>query len=204
MPVPKKKAILFELPTFPRGVISLSLPTVAACLKPSFTVQLIDLNFHRPGQYAKLLKTAGEMHLCGLKVSSQNLPYAAAFSSLAREIRPEAKIVWGGELPSLLPKTCLSHADSIVQGRFEPVARTFLRDFEDGALRRVYEGHGAWPLEEDPIPALELVENPENYLRFMGLPFESSLGCGQKYTLASSCGRGGPRARHDPGILVAA
>ena len=36
--------LLVDLPTFPKGVVSLSLPIVASCLKEHFIVNYIDLN----------------------------------------------------------------------------------------------------------------------------------------------------------------
>lgn len=181
-----KKAVLFDLPTFPRGVLPLSLPTVAACLRPRLHVRLVDLNLHEAADYRRVIAGCRPFHLGGLKVSAQNLDIAHELTAMIREIEPGAAVVWGGELPTLLPEACRDSADSVVRGRFEPVAGRFLDDFERGALARSYEDSSERPCES-PIPALDLVERPEAYLRFMGAPLESSCGCrrGCRFCLAS-------------------
>ena len=177
-----QNAVLFDLPTFPRGVLALSLPTVAACLRPFLNVRIVDLNFYEERRYEGLLVGLGSVHLAGLKVSAQNLELARAFTRLLRRLRPEAKVVLGGELPTLLPAACLEHADSVVQGRFEPHARAFVEGLREGRLLRVYEDAGPAPLDGLPPPALDLVEGRDGYLGFMGTPLESSLGCPEKCT----------------------
>lgn len=171
-----KRAVLFDLPTFPRGGVPLSLPTVAACLRPRLQVRLVDLNLHEDSAWRGLIEACRPFHLCGLKVSAQNLGAARDFTALVRQIEPGATVVWGGELPTLLPEACLGAADAVVRGRFEPVAGLFLDDWERGTLARRYEDASGRPFDP-PIPALDLVEQPESYLRFMGAPLESSRGC---------------------------
>lgn len=178
----RRKVLLVDLPTFPKGVLSLSLPAVAAGLRPDCDVRIADLNFTLPSDYRKILESSRELALCGLKVSAQNLMFAERFTALAREVHPEAKIVWGGELPTHMPEECLKSADSVVLGRFEPHARALLRDLEKGALARRYGGGPQAALNGAPPPALDLVENPEAYLRFMGSPLESSTGCSENCT----------------------
>lgn len=175
------RVLLADLPTFPRGVVSLSLPVVAACLRPRFECRLLDLNFHARGDWERLIAACAPLSLVGFKVSAQGLPAAREATAAARRAAPGARIVWGGELATLLPEACLAHADAVVRGRFEPVAREFAGDLAAGALKRVYEApRGA--AYETPVPALELIEAPERYLGFMGLPLETSLGCVQGCT----------------------
>lgn len=178
----KPGAVLFDLPTFPQGVLSLSLPMVAACLRPSFTVRIIDLNMHPRRKWDTLLRSLDKPRLIGLKVSAQSLESAIFITAIARKAQPRAKILWGGELPTLMPALCEKHADAIIKGRIEPVASTLARDLKKGNLKRHYEG-GTWKTPGDsPVPALDLIERPSAYLQFMGSPLESSQGCGQSCT----------------------
>lgn len=172
------RVLLADLPTFPRGVVSLSLPVVAACLRPRFDCVLLDLNFHPRGDWEKLVAARAPLALVGFKVSAQGLPAAREATAAARRAAPGAMIVWGGELPTLLPEACLEHADAVVRGRFEPVARELADDLERGSLKRVYAA-AAGARFETPVPALDLIAAPERYLGFMGLPLETSLGCVQ-------------------------
>lgn len=175
------RVLLADLPTFPRGVVSLSLPVVAACLRPRFECRLLDLNFHAREGWEDLIARRAPLAMIGFKVSAQGLPAAIEATAAARRAAPGARIVWGGELPTLLPDACLAHADAVVKGRFEPVAAGFAADLEAGALKRVYESpRGA--AYDTPVPALDLVEDPGRYLGFMGLPLETSLGCVQGCT----------------------
>lgn len=173
MEVDKKRIILIDLPTFPKGVISLSLLSVAAGLREHYAVQLVDLNF--PGADAQL-PAPEPVAMYGLKVSSQNLPHAIALSQKLKTASPQTPVVWGGELPSLLPDLCLEHADVVFGGLFEPIADAFIHDLQNGGLQRKYFGKNT----EGQVPAnidFSLLPQPENYFSFMGYPLETSRGC---------------------------
>jgi radical SAM superfamily enzyme YgiQ (UPF0313 family) len=171
-----KRVLLADLPTFPRGLVSLSLPVVAACLRPRFECRLLDLNFTARDEWASLLAGSAPLDMIGFKVSAQGLPAAREATAAARRAVPGARIVWGGELPTLLPEACLAHADAVVRGRFEPVAREFADDLDRGDLRRIYEAPMGATFET-PVPALDLISFPGRYLSFMGAPLETSHGC---------------------------
>ncbi|MFH2203250.1 MAG: radical SAM protein [Elusimicrobiota bacterium] len=178
----RTKILLLDPPTFPKGGLSLSLPAVAACLRDVCDVRIVDLNFVPAEEYREVLERGDAPQVCGLKVSAQNLPLAVELSALARAAHPDIQIVWGGELPTLLPDECLKTADSVVQGRFEPQAAAFLADLAAGKLARIYRAEQAASFNGSPPPALDLVENPGRYLQFMGTPVESALGCGEACT----------------------
>jgi len=178
----RKNILLIDPPTFPRGVLSLSLPTVAACLRAEYEVRILDLNFVAEEDYRTVLERYRKPALCGLKVSAQNLPFARELTVLIRDVHPGVKVIWGGEFPTLMPEECLKSADSVVCGRFEPHAKAVLQGLEKGDLKRVYCSGAPAEFNGTPAPALDLVENPEDYLQFMGSPLESSLGCGEACT----------------------
>ena len=168
--------ILIDLPTFPKGVISLSLLAVAGSLSKNYSVKIVDLNLSPPAEYNP---SGGNVVMFGLKVSSQNFNQAISLSKKIRVANPNTKIVWGGELPTLLPDKCLEHADTIFGGLFEPVADTFIEDLKSGNLKRKYFGEN----NAEQIfskPDFSMLSAPEKYYRFMGYPLETSRGCTEK------------------------
>lgn len=173
--------LLVDLPRFPRGALSLSLPAVAACLRPAFAPRILDLDFEPREDWESLLSAGPEPALIGMKVCAQNLREAESVSRLARRARPRAALVWGGELPTLRPDLAAGFADCVVRGRFEGAASNLIADALAGRLRPVYDATAA-PPHEPPIPALDLVERPERYLSFLGAPLEASLGCSEHCT----------------------
>ena len=67
---------LIDLPTFPKGVISLTFPCIAACIEDDYVVELIDLNLHDfTKQQIKCIQKDKCLFI-GIKVSSQNYTYA--------------------------------------------------------------------------------------------------------------------------------
>lgn len=167
--------ILIDLPTFPKGVISLSLLAVANCLSTSYRVEVIDLNLTHPSNYHP---SASNIAMFGLKVSSQNLNYAIAISEKIRAANPTAKIVWGGELPTLLPHICLKYADSVLGGLFEPVSETFIQDLKANNLSQKYFGENTTGVIS--TPNFSLLPDVQKYYQFMGYPLETSRGCTEK------------------------
>lgn len=168
--------ILIDLPVFPKGVISLSLVTVAGCFTPAFGVKIVDLNISNTDD--SLLSDTKNI-LFGLKVSSQSFRFAVALSEKIKSLNPTAKIVWGGELPTLLPHLCLQHAHSVVSGLFEPIAEKFIADLNTRKLQRQYIGENTGE-QKFSVPAFHLLDQSEKYYSFMGYPLETSRGCTEK------------------------
>lgn len=155
--------------------MSLSLLNVATCLRTHYSVKVIDLNFYNP--YLYLSEQAfTDIKFFGLKVSSQSYNHAIQVTNLLRQ-RYGVPIIWGGELPTLLPDECLKHADTIVSGLFEHVAEQLVMDLEADTLQKQYLGENKFPLDQIPIPFFDLIEERRKYYSFMGLPMETSRGC---------------------------
>ena len=171
--------VLFDLPTFPKGVLSLSLINVASSLTKNFKVEIIDLNFTNPVQYLDQQNFDG-VKVFGMKVSSQSFNYAKDISLRLKLANSEALILWGGELPTLLPEECKKHADCIVCGLFEPVAAEFAQDLTDRNIKPEYRGENNFDLSIVPSPQFNLVKALGSYYSFMGLPLETSRGCTEK------------------------
>lgn len=172
------KVVLLDLPTFPRGVISLSLPTVAAYLRDQFEVVLLDLNVYSEQEILTELQDA---FACGIKVSTQNYRLAIEWTGRIRSLNPSILLFWGGEFTSLLPDLAQEHAPSIVCGQFDAHAQDFMSDLGQGALKKIYSGRGNLAESVPPPAALDLVDR-DRYFSFMGLPLETSRGCKFKCT----------------------
>jgi radical SAM superfamily enzyme YgiQ (UPF0313 family) len=129
---------LIDLPTFPKGVISLSFPAIAASLPNKYEIRFIDLNInnfceteihHFKNKYCLFI---------GLKVSSQNYKQAIQITDQLKRYDSNLIVVWGGEYPSLLPNLAINYADTIVCGAFENIATELLKDIESGMLQKIY------------------------------------------------------------------
>jgi radical SAM superfamily enzyme YgiQ (UPF0313 family) len=171
-----KSIILIDLPVFPKGVIALSLYTVAACFKPHYSVSVIDLNME---ELPDAVIANPQNILFGLKVSAQSFAHAIEVTQKIKSRNPAAIVVWGGELPTLLPDECLKYAHTIVSGLFEPVADEFIADLNNHCLKNRYTGanHTGQPLV---VPDFSFMKQPQRYYSFMGLPLETSRGCTEK------------------------
>lgn len=173
----KQRIYLFDLPTYPKGVLSLSLPAVAGCFPPQeFDVSIIDLNFYG-ADYVPNLDQSAPLFFIGLKVSAQNFKYAKALSARLKKAHPAIPLIWGGELPTLLPDSCLQYADIVIQSMFETVAHDFIADLKAGAPKKIYTGSNNYPLSHITSPNLSAVSCINDYYSFMGLPLETSRGC---------------------------
>ena len=171
-----ENVILIDLPVFPKGVISLSLLLVARCFSKTYNVKIIDLNFAKEDDN---LYTTRNTAMYGLKVSSQSLPYAITITEKIKRLNPSSKIIWGGELPSLLPELCLQYAHSIVQGLFEPIAERFITDLQANQLQAKYHGDNS-PEQTFTAADFSLLPHADKYYQFMGYPMETSRGCTEK------------------------
>jgi radical SAM superfamily enzyme YgiQ (UPF0313 family) len=164
---------LIDLPTFPKGVIALSLYAVAACFKPHYSVTVIDLNLD---ELPNSVIANQQNMLFGFKVSAQSFNHAKQLTQKIKGCNPNAKVLWGGELPTLLPDECLKHAHAVVSGLFESVADEFIADLKNNHLKTHYTGANI-AAQPFVVPDFSLLKQPERYYSFMGLPLETSRGC---------------------------
>lgn len=176
-----KGVLLIDLPTFPKGTVALSLYAVAAALADFWQPQVIDLNLMDLEAALAALRPM-ELAFVGLKVSAQNRQHAIRVTQAIQLRYKGTPVIWGGELPTLLPADCLAHCASVVVGAFEPVVARLHADLQRGDLQPIYRttpGEGLARL----LPArLDLMPAHARYPAFMGLPMESSRGCTYKCT----------------------
>ena len=173
----KKKIILFDLPTYPKGVLPLSLLSVASCLKNDFDVEITDLNFE---SFSIEQFKAHSYVLIGMKVSSQNSKIAIELTRQIKSAHKNIQVMWGGEFATLMPDECLLFADSIICGPFERLATRFISDLLNNNLQRIYISESNYLMDIVPAPDFSLVKNISNYSSYMGLPMETSRGCTEK------------------------
>jgi len=176
-----KKILLFDLPTFPKGTIALSLYAVAGALGNQYVTQVIDLNL-LTWEEAKTEMGAGSPLFLGLKVSAQNAHLAIEYTQVLKNLFPDTPVIWGGEYPTLLPKESLQHCHAIVTQGFEKIASQLLQDLENETLQEIYAGNTQGNWETTSSPRLDLVPHFEKAHQFMGLPLETSRGCTFKCT----------------------
>lgn len=171
----RKKVLLIDLPVFPKGVVSLGLPVLAAHLKEHAEVEILDLNHYDWNSFDVRSQIDG-VDVIGMKVSAQSYHHAKELTERLKTQSPQIIIMWGGELPSLLPDLCLEFADTIVKKRIEACVDEFVADLKRGSLKRVYEG-GTDFNGKHVVPSLSFARNNSSYFSFMGLPMETSVGC---------------------------
>jgi hypothetical protein len=145
----KRKIILLDLPTYPKGVLSLSLLSIATCLKNDFAAEIIDLNIE---DFNLDTIIASSCTLIGMKVSAQNSKIASTLTQLIKSSNRAIKVLWGGEFPTLLPEVCLLDADAIICGLFEPISAQFIHDVQNDSLQKIYTSDVNYAMEIVPAP----------------------------------------------------
>lgn len=176
-----KRILFFDLPTFPKGILPLSLPALAAALGNELEIELIDLNI-QDYKNIHFFKKNQPPDYCGLKVSAQNFDFACQFTLFLKKKLPHIQVFWGGEFPSLMPDECLKHCDAVVCGPVEPIATELVADLKTKQLKTLYIGHKIFDLSKNHPPRFDLVQDLDKYYSFMGLPLETSRGCTQRCT----------------------
>ncbi len=178
---PSLSVVLIEPPTFPKGVLSLGLPAVAAALGPAIETHILDLNLFREKELKNHRELLQNALFIGLKVSSQNLSQSISITHFARRFS-NVPIIWGGELPTLLPAEASKYCDSLVMGSFEPVRDELINDLQAGKLQQRYDGRGHYDLRTISPPDVRLHPGYAQYSSCMGVPVETSRGCDKKCT----------------------
>ncbi len=173
---------LIDLPTFPKGVISLTFSAIAASLPKKCVVHFIDLNISDLNQnQISNFKNANCLFI-GIKVSMQNYQLAIQLSKKLKNYNASLKIIFGGEYPSLLPHEAVKYADVIVCGAFESVCDDLIKDIESNQLQKIYDGKKSYNCSILKSPDYSIIKNKKIYSQTMGFPLETSRGCDKKCT----------------------
>ncbi|MCS6820105.1 MAG: radical SAM protein [Chitinophagales bacterium] len=170
----KPLILLIDLPVYPKGILSLSLYVVASCLEKIFETEILDLNLE---DEKKILW--GKYACFGIKVSAQNYRHAIVITEKVRANNPHAKVIWGGEFPTLLPHEAGKYADITICGLFENIADDFIADWQSGKIKKIYISGRETP-HSFTSPKWDLLKNYHAYSSVMGMPLETSRGCTEK------------------------
>ena len=147
---------------------TLTLPRVAGCTPPGFSVSITD------GRVERIRVDDGPADLVGLTFSCNHAPVAY---DLARRFRLRgAKVVAGGTHATAVPDEALQHVDAVLSGEAEGGAwERLLEDFRLGRLGGVYRNQTPPDLVGLNPPRVDLLKHKSRYLGFY--PMEATRGC---------------------------
>lgn len=82
-------------------------------------------------------------------------------------------VILGGFHASAFPDEALEHADAVVVGEAENVFPEIIKDFKQGALKRIYKSTKLHSLKGLPVPRYDLIENDF----ILNHPVQATRGC---------------------------
>lgn len=154
---PRRRKVLLVSPTLPRAdgslvkqhrliLPALNLAVLAALTPDDWEVELV----YEPIEPVPLDTDADLIGISGMGIGLwRGLALADAFRARGK------KVVVGGPMATLVPERVLERADAVCVGDAEAVWERILRDFERGALARVYRGERSAP--SFPVPRYDLL-----------------------------------------------
>ena len=164
--------------TFP----PLALAIIAALTPDDFHVELIDENFDS-FQYQ-------EANLVALTAFTSNVTRAYEIASVYKE--KNIPVVMGGIHAFMMPDEALEHVDSVVLGEAENVWKDVIADFENGELKKKYQGTHL-DLTKMVMPRRELFSDDYLYATV-----QTSRGCPMDCNFCSVTTFNGNRYRQRP------
>lgn len=151
----------------------LSLLSLAAVTPPNFNVEIID---ERLDQIDLDIK----VDLVGISVVTRAAKHAY---EIADNFRARGvKVVLGGIHPTILPNEAILHADAVVIGEGEIVWPELLKDFQNGDMKKFYDGKKE--LVEISVPKRSILKKPEMYLTTKVVT--ATRGCSNTCTFCSA------------------
>ena len=124
----------------------LSLSFIAAVTPPNYRITIIDENMETC--------TYPDADIVGITGYTSAINRGYQIASKYRE--KGVPVVMGGIHVSMLPDEALRYCDCVVTGEAEAIWATVLKDFENGALKPVYEGFFA-DITSLPLPRRDLL-----------------------------------------------
>ncbi len=82
-------------------------------------------------------------------------------------------VILGGFHASMLPDEALAHADAVVVGEAENTFPEIIKDFRNGALKRIYKSTKLHSLKGLPVPRYDLIE--KDFI--LNHPVQATRGC---------------------------
>ncbi|MHB8168334.1 MAG: B12-binding domain-containing radical SAM protein [Thermoleophilia bacterium] len=205
MAVPEKVLLAYPKTSLtPRAVWApLSLMALAAPLQQSYKPEIVDFRFVADRDYETLIRETldGDCLCLGIScLTGYQIKDGLRIAALARRMKPDLPIVWGGYHPSILPEQTVAHplVDYVVRGQGELTFQELLAFFKgEGDLEsiagltykkdgQIIANPGRSVVELDNFPPMpySLVEAEryidEDDLSHRTMSFVSSLGCPHK------------------------
>jgi len=83
-------------------------------------------------------------------------------------------VIMGGLHVSGIPEEAMIHVDSVFTGEAEYTFRGFLKDFEQGEVKKIYRSEKPVKMEDSPPPRFDIVEN---FAMYNKIPLIATRGC---------------------------
>lgn len=161
----------------------LNLPYLASVTPPHFRIEILDENIE-PFEFR-------EADIVGITAFTASVYRAYKISQIYRE--RGIPTVMGGIHVSMMPQEALNYCDSVVIGEAESIWPKVLNDFENGKLKKQYQG--TWTnLKNLPFPRRDILQNP--YYQWGSI--QTSRGCPMNCTFCSVTAFNGRRFRRRP------
>ncbi len=143
----------------------LGLLTVAAMLPENWNIRLIDMNVETLSD--------DELQRADLVMLSSMIVQKDSFQQIVeRAKRKGVKIAAGGPYPTSCHKQ-IKNVDYFILNEAESTLHEFVRDFEEGKARPVYESADKPDLAVTPIPRFDLID----VHAYSSMALQSSRGC---------------------------
>src|SRR5438093_332389 len=165
-----------------RSKVIASLPSLSLLTLAGLTPSKFRVEYHEIADLQKQPALPDDYDLVAITSLSAQIweAYKVADHYRSRRI----PVVMGGLHVSSVPEEALEHCTSVVLGEGEPLWPEVIKDFETGALKRVYarSAHGAFDLRDAPMPRFDLLD-PDKYNR---ITVQTSRGCPHKCEFCAS------------------
>lgn len=177
----ERKKVIASLP-------SLGLLTLAGLTPPIFKIEYIELE-----DYTYNSDLPGEFDI--VAISSFTAQIYSAYQLAENYRKAGTTVVMGGLHVTSLPKEALKYCDSVILGEGELFWQELLHDFENGSLKRIYDGKNQeFDFDKAPIPKFDLLDI-EKYNR---ITVQTQRGCPYKCDFCASSILLTDRYKHKP------
>ncbi|MCE1248686.1 MAG: B12-binding domain-containing radical SAM protein [Firmicutes bacterium] len=149
----------------------LGLLTIAALLPEYTEAVYIDEEFIQPEEMDKYLSEENFDLVC---LSAYNPQAFRAYEIAGIYKKRGITVIMGGLHASSLPEEAAQYVDSVFVGEAEETFPVFVRDFENGDIKKFYKSLNPPDMENSPAPRFDIVRNFHIYNK---IPLIATRGC---------------------------